>query len=201
MIYNWVLSTCVKVEFNRGAEPLFQHLSLLTFAIFQWKWNPFQLSSLLNLRPCLVFFFVHHSIFITHHSKYYIRLAPSHNFDHLIFFTLFVGLIPVTHCRLFSFFLPKLIKPSEKKKKKKKKKIKKKEKPIIDKWKKEEEEKKRKKKKKKKKKKNRTAKKKGKKKKESKVVKSCGWCCLWVPICVFNYNIANEWWVMETENS
>ena len=74
----------------------------------------------------MVFFF-HHSIsitqfpsLITHHFKYYIRLAPSFNFHHSIFFTLFVGPIPVTHCRLFfSFFfsVPKLTKPSEKKKK------------------------------------------------------------------------------------
>ena len=54
--------------------------------------------------------------------------------------------------------------------------------------------------KKKKKKKNRTAKKKGKKKK-SKVVKSCGWVLFVGPLCVFNYNIAIELWVMETENS
>ena len=63
---------------------------------------------------------IHHSSPITHHSKYYTRLAPSLNF-HYLFFTLFVGLIPVTHCRFF-FFLPKLIEPSEKKKIKKKKK-------------------------------------------------------------------------------
>ena len=54
-----------------------------------------------------------HSSLITHHSKYYTRLALSLNFHHSIFFTLFVGPIPVTHCRLF-FFLPKLTEPSEK---------------------------------------------------------------------------------------
>ena len=51
-----------------------------------------------------------YSLLITHHFKYYTRLAPSLNFHHLIFFTLFVGPIPITHCRLF-------IEPSEKKKK------------------------------------------------------------------------------------
>ena len=39
----------------------------------------------------------HHSSLITHHFKYYTRLTPSLNFHHSIFFTLFVGLIAVTH--------------------------------------------------------------------------------------------------------
>ena len=51
-----------------------------------------------------------YSLLITHHSKYYTRLALSLNLHHSIFFTLFVGPIPITHCRLFT-------EPSEKKKK------------------------------------------------------------------------------------
>ena len=43
----------------------------------------------------------HCSSLITHHFKDYIHLAPSFNFHPSIFFTLFVGPIPVTHCRLF----------------------------------------------------------------------------------------------------
>ena len=63
-----------------------------------------------------------HSSLITHHFKYYTRLAPSLNFHHSIFFTLFVGLIPVTHCRLFFFYpnSPNLVKKKEKKRKRKK---------------------------------------------------------------------------------
>ena len=38
-------------------------------------------------------------------------------------------------------------------------------------------------------------------KKKSKVVKSCGWVLFVGPLCAFNYNIAIELWVMETENS
>ena len=45
-----------------------------------------------------------------------------------------------------------------------------------------------------------TQEKKGKKKGQ-KVVKSCGWVLFVGPLCVFNYNIAIELWVMETENS
>ena len=52
--------------------------------------------------------------FITHHSKYLTRLAPSLTCHYSIFFTLFVGLIPVTQC---SFFFS-ITKPSEKKEKK-----------------------------------------------------------------------------------
>ena len=40
-----------------------------------------------------------------------------------------------------------------------------------------------------------------KKKKSQKVVKSYGWVLFVGPLCVFNYNIAIELWVMETENS
>ena len=73
----------------------------------------------------LFFFITQFSSLITHHFKYYTCLALSLNFHHSIFFTLFVGLIPVTHYRLFfSFFFfifsvpnsPNLV---EKKKKKK----------------------------------------------------------------------------------
>ena len=39
-----------------------------------------------------------------------------------------------------------------------------------------------------------------KKEKKSKVVKSCGWVLFVGPLCVFNYNIAIELWVMETES-
>ena len=96
----------------------------------------------------LFFFITQFPSLITHHFKYYTCLALSLNFHHSIFFTLFVGLIPVTHCRLFFFFLfflfffflvPKLTEPSGKKKKKKDMKTepmkedqKKKKKPIID---------------------------------------------------------------------
>ena len=56
----------------------------------------------------------HHSSLITHHSKYLTRLALSLTCHHSIFFTLFMGLIPVTQC---SFFFS-ITKPSEKKRKK-----------------------------------------------------------------------------------
>ena len=61
-----------------------------------------------------------HSSLITHHSSLItLNTTPvwhhHSNFHHSIFFTLFVGPISVTHCRLF-FFLPKLTEPSEKKK-------------------------------------------------------------------------------------
>ena len=45
-----------------------------------------------------------------------------------------------------------------------------------------------------------TQEKKGKKKSQ-KVVRSCGWVLFVSPLCVFNYNIAIELWVMKTENS
>ena len=70
------------------------------------------------------FVFFHHSISITHHSKYYTRLAPSLNFHHSIFFTLFVGPILVTHCKLFILFFifyPNSLNLVKKKKKEKKK--------------------------------------------------------------------------------
>ena len=58
-------------------------------------------------------------------------------------------------------------------------------------------------KKKRKKKKNRTAnpREDRKKKKSQKVVKSCGWVLFVGPLCMLNYNIVIELWVMKTENS
>ena len=78
------------------------------------------------LSPCLDFFFLSfkfcHSSLITYHSsfitlKYHVCLASSLTFHHSIFFTLFVGPIPVTRCSFFFFSsVPKLTEPSEKKK-------------------------------------------------------------------------------------
>ena len=67
------------------------------------------------------FFVTQFSSLITHHLKYHVCLAPSLTSHHSIFFTLFVGPIPVTGAA-FSFFfsIPKLTESSEKKKKKKK---------------------------------------------------------------------------------
>ena len=61
-----------------------------------------------KFRLCLVFFFFSITQFpslITHHFKYYTHLAPSLNFHHSIFFTLFVSPIPVGAAFFFSFFL------------------------------------------------------------------------------------------------
>ena len=56
---------------------------------------------------------------ITHHFKYYTHLAPSLNFHHSIFFTLFVSPILVTQCSFFfSSQYPKT-EPERKKRKKK----------------------------------------------------------------------------------
>ena len=65
------------------------------------------------------FFVTQFSSLITHHLKYHVCLAPSLTSHHSIFFTLFVGPIPVTGAA-FSFFfsIPKLTESSEKKKKK-----------------------------------------------------------------------------------
>ena len=62
----------------------------------------------------LIIFITQFPSLITHHSKYLTRLAPSLTCHYSIFFTLFVGLIPVTQC---SFFFS-ITKPSEKKEKK-----------------------------------------------------------------------------------
>ena len=65
--------------------------------------------------------FFSHSILITHHLKYHVCLALSLTFHHSIFFTLFVGPIPVTGAAFsFSFFqYPNSLNPVKKKKKKK----------------------------------------------------------------------------------
>ena len=109
-------------------------------------------------------------------------------FHHSIFFTLFVGSIPITQCNIFFFFLvPKLTEPSEKKKKKKKPRIE----PVKE----------RRRRRKIKNKITEQPTRRRKEKKKSKVVKSCGWVLFVGPLCVFNYNITIELWVMETENS
>ena len=70
------------------------------------------------IRACLVNYFsslnfhhslliTHNSSFITHHSIFHTRLAPSPNFHHSIFFTLFVGpymLVGVTFSLFFLSF-------------------------------------------------------------------------------------------------
>ena len=66
------------------------------------------------------FFFTQFPSLIT--LKYPICLASSLTCHHLIFFTLFVGSIPVTRCRFF-FLVPKLTEPKNKKKEKKKPKL------------------------------------------------------------------------------
>ena len=159
----------------------------------------------------------HHSSLITHYSSLItLNITPVWH-HHSIFFTLFVGPILVTRCNSF-FLVSKLTEPSKKKKetqnrsnqwKKEKKKKETQNKPNQ--WKKEKKKKKpridqtserKKKKKKKKKKKNRTAneEKKGKKKKvKSGQQLSLGIVC--GSLCVFNYNIVIELWVMETKNS
>ena len=43
-------------------------------------------------------------ILLLHLSVIYTRLAPSLNFHHSIFSTLFVDPIPVTYCRIFFFY-------------------------------------------------------------------------------------------------
>ena len=63
--------------------------------------------------------FTHHSSLIIHHLKYPNRLVPSLTCHHLIFFMLFMGLIPVTWC-IFFFPVLKLIVNLFLKKKKKK---------------------------------------------------------------------------------
>ena len=75
------------------------------------------------LRSCLDPYFsllnFRHSIFITHYLslitlKYQGCLAPSLTCHHSIFFTLFMGLIPVTQCNFF-FPIPKLTELNKKK--------------------------------------------------------------------------------------
>ena len=60
--------------------------------------------------------FFYHLIFITLHVKYHVCLAPSLTSHHSIFFTLFVGPIPVTSAAFsFFFFSTQTPKPSGKK--------------------------------------------------------------------------------------
>ena len=69
-----------------------------------------------------IFFITHPSSLIMHYLKYPNRLAPSLTCYHLIFFTLFMGFIPVTWCIFFFFPILKLIVNLFLLKKKKKKK-------------------------------------------------------------------------------
>ena len=80
-------------------------------------------------RGCLYSFFwslnFHHSSLITynsslitHHLKHHVCLAPSLTSHHSIFFTLFVGPIPITGADFFFFQYPNSLNPVEKKKKK-----------------------------------------------------------------------------------
>ena len=64
----------------------------------------------------LLFFITQFLSLITHHLKYPTCLAPSLICHHSIFFTLFVGPIPVTRCSFFFFFFS-ITEPSWKKKK------------------------------------------------------------------------------------
>ena len=63
--------------------------------------------------------FFNHSISVTHHSKYPTHLEPSLTCHYSIFFTLFVGPIPITWCSLF-FFFPVSLNLVKKEKEKKK---------------------------------------------------------------------------------
>ena len=63
-----------------------------------------------KVRPCSVCFFsslnFYHLIFVTHHSSLITLNTTPIWHRPSIFFTLFVGSIPVTHCRFFFFFYP-----------------------------------------------------------------------------------------------
>ena len=100
-------------------EKKFQTKSLTYSSLKQGIYRKFSCPLLeRNLRPCLVvFFFItqfpllnfRHSSLITHHFKYYTRLAPSLNIFHTI-----CGPHTCHSMQLFFFFLvPKLIEPSE----------------------------------------------------------------------------------------
>ena len=138
----------------------------------------------------MFFFITQFPSLITHHFKYYTHLAPSLNFHHSIFFTLFVGPIPVTHCRLFFFCTKKKKrekKPrtdqSERKKKKKKKKRTNPKQTEVKKIKKRTEQPTR----------------RRKEKKKSKVVKSCGWVLFVVPyMCLITIlSLSYELWKLK----
>ena len=126
-----------------------------------------------------------HSSLITHHSKYYTRLAH-HSISITQYFSHYLWVPYLSLIAGFFFFLPKLTEPSEKRERERETQNipkKRKETQNRPKW--------------KKKKKELNSQEESKKKK----VKSCSWYYLWVPFCVFNYNIAIELWVMETENT
>ena len=165
-------ATKKRVEEDDGQVKI-QALVGLFFVITQFPSLITRYSSLITRNTTPVWH--HHSISITQYFSHYLW-APYLSLIAGFFFSIF-------------FSVPKLTEPSGKKKKKRRN-------PEQTEVK---ERRRRRKEKKKKKKNNRTTKKKGKKK--SKVVKSCSWYCLWVPFCVFNYNIATELWVMDTENS
>ena len=74
-----------------------------------------------------IFLVTQFSSLITHHLKYHVCLAPSLTSHHSIFFTLFVGPIPITGAAFFFFFFlsiqyPNSLNPVKKKKKRKEKK-------------------------------------------------------------------------------
>ena len=148
-----------------------------------------------NFRPCLVCFFS--SLNFRHSSLITLNTTPVWH-HHLIFFILFVDPIPVTHYGKKKRKKRKKKRNREqtevKERRRRKKRKKKEKKPRTDRS-------KRKKKKKKKKKSNSQPGEERKEKKKSKVVKSCGWVLFVGRLCVFNYNIAIELWVMKTENS
>ena len=103
--YLWVPCTV-----NSTRDPLIQtQMQLNTTATSKWR-----------LRPCLVCFFssinFHHLSLITHHFKYYTRLAPLLNIFHTI-----CGPYTCHSLQASSFFssVPKLTLPSGGKKKKK----------------------------------------------------------------------------------
>ena len=73
-----------------------------------------------------IFLVTQFSSLITHHLKYHVFLAPSLTSHHSIFFTLFVGPIPITGAAFsFSFFFffqyPNTLNPVKEKKKKERK--------------------------------------------------------------------------------
>ena len=125
------------------------------------------------------FFVTQFSSLITHHLKYHVCLAPSLTSHHSIFFTLFVGPIPVTSAAFSFFFFSTQTHWTQWKKKTKPEQTE-----LV----------------KKRKKKNRTANPR-KKKTHYWVNKRWSKVAAVDPLCVFNYNIVIELWVMETENT
>ena len=114
----------------------------------------------------------HHSSFITHHSKIPCLFDTITHFPSLNIFHIICGPHTCHSMQFFFFFLFSVPKLTEPSEKKKKRK-----------------------------KKNRTANpREERKKKSQKVVKRCGRVLFVGSLCVFNYNIAIELWVIETEN-